>query len=241
MSSDHRIIVTREREQGRPWVDELTRRGHAVLELPLLRFRQLPAAEGLADQVFDWILLTSPQGVRAFFAAGLQTRGARLGALGEGTAQALAQAGASDDLGIRARDGRELATAFVSIAELGSRVLLPSPRKRGPEVEQILAAAGFQVTAAALYETLPVPPAELPDVAFADRDRVFFCSPSTVRAFCGKWDARPRAVAIGETTAALTRQMGFATTVAETPDLDAMIRAAGLDPIASPNPTGEPK
>lgn len=241
MSAAPRIIVTREREQGRPWVEELTRRGHAVLELPLLQFRQLPMPAGLADKGFDWILLTSPQGVRAFLAAGLEIQGARLGVLGDGTASALAAAGLGDDLGLRARDGRELATAFVGIAELGARVLLPGPRKRGPEVEEILTAAGFEVTSAALYETLPVAAPELPEVAFQPDDRVFFCSPSTVRAFCGKWDARPRAVAIGETTAAVTRQLGFATSVAETPDLDAMIRAAGLDPIASPNSTGEPK
>ena len=81
---------------------------------------------------------------------------------------------------------------------------------------------------------MPVPPEELPNTHFDDNDIVFFCSPSTVHAFCAKWNARPLAVAIGETTAAVTQQEGFATVVAETPDLEAMIRAAGLDTLATP-------
>lgn len=229
-----RIIITRELEQGRPWAERLRGLGLPVLELPLLRFAAVAPAAGLADRTFDWILFTSPQGVRAFFAAGLPVGAARLGVLGEGTAAALDEAGCADDLGLRARDGRELATAFVALAPEGARVLVPGPRRRGPEVEEILGAAGFDVTAAPLYETLPVPPGELPDDPFAPGDIVFFGSPSTVRAFCGKWSARPEAVAIGETTAAVTRQEGFATRVAETPDLDAMLRAAGLDPQAAP-------
>lgn len=234
MTPAPRIIITREREQGRSWAEQLRSLGVPVLELPLLRFEPVPPAAGLADEAFDWILLTSPQGVRAFFAAGLKVGAAQLGVLGEGTSQALREAGHADDLGLRVRDGRELATAFVGLATPGARVLLPGPRKRGPEVEEILTSAGFAVTAAPLYETLPVPPAELPDAPFAPGDIVFFGSPSTVRAFCGKWNARPEAVAIGETTAAVARQEGFATCVAETPDLDAMIRAAGLDPQAAP-------
>lgn len=234
MNDATRIVVTREKEQGRPWVAELTARGLPVLELPLLRYAPVAPVPGLADETFDWILLTSPQGVRAFITSGLEMGRARVGVLGEGTARTLADAGLNDDLGLRVRDGRELATAFVALAAEGSRVLVPGPRKRGPAVEQILTEAGFQVTLAPLYETLPVPAAELPDDPFTDHDLVFFCSPSTVRAFCARWDARPAAVAIGETTAAVTRQEGFATAVAETPDLDAMLRAAGLDHHPSP-------
>jgi uroporphyrinogen-III synthase len=230
-----RLIITREKERSRPWADQLRDEGRQVLELPLLRFVAVPPEPGLADRTFDWILFTSPQGVRAFFASGLRVGDARLGTLGEGTARSLAEAGRSDNLGIQARDGRELATAFVALGEEGCRVLLPGPRKRGPEVMEILTEAGFQVTTAVLYETMPVPAEELPDQPFAEGDVVLFCSPSTVRAFCARWNTRPCAVAIGETTAAVTRQEGFPTTVAETPDLDAMIRAAGADPHASPS------
>ena len=228
MPTTTRVIITREKEQGRPWAGQLRSNGWPVLELPLLRFSPVVPANDLIRKTFEWILFTSPQGVRAFFAAGLQVGSAKLGTLGEGTAAVLREVGHSDSLGIQVRDGRELATAFIALVDERARVLLPGPRHRGPEVEEILTAAGFNLTVAPLYETLPVPVDELPEDPFTPDDLVFFCSPSTVRAFCDKWDARPAVVAIGETTAAVTRQEGFPTAVAETPDLEAMIQAAGL-------------
>ncbi len=230
-----RIIVTRQQEQGEPWVRALVGAGLPVLNLPLLRYAPVPVDPALADRAFDWILFASPQGVRAFVAAGLETRGARLGALGTGTARALAEEGLHDDLGIAVRDGRELALAFLALAPEGHSVLLPGPVKRGLELPDLLRGGGYDVNVVNLYQTLPVTadelPADLPDhpeSPFAPGDLVFFCSPSAVRAFCGLWDARPDAIAIGEVTAAVTRQEGFATRVADTPDLEAMLRAAGL-------------
>lgn len=234
MTTTTRIVITREQELTAAWATQLQARGLPVLQLPLLRFVPVTPAPEVAGGSFDWILFTSPQGVRAFFDAGLEVGTARLGTLGAGTARALNEAGQADNLGIQARDGRELATAFVAMTDPGTRILLPGPRQRGPEVEEILTAAGCTVTVAPLYETLPVPPEDLPETNFSDADVIFFCSPSTVRAFCASWNARPEAVAIGETTAAVTRQEGFVTTVAETPDLEAMIRAAGLDSLATP-------
>lgn len=229
MSSYKRVIITREAERTRPWADSLRQKGIPVLEMPLLRFVPLEIEPSLLKQEFDWILLTSPQGVEAFLAAGFQVGSARLGTLGPGTAQALKDAGCQDNLGISAKDGKELATAFVALAPEGSRVLLPGSKRRGPDVEDILTEAGYQVTAAPLYDTVAISPDKLPDVPFAEGDVVFFCSPSTVRAFCEKWDARPEGVAIGEITAAVMRQEDFATRVAEFPNLEAMIQAAGLD------------
>jgi len=228
-----RIVITRQKEQGEPWAIQLRQLGHSVLELPLLRFRSLPVPPEVDTRTFDWILFTSPRAVRTFFDRSLETGTAGLGALGEGTAAALAEAGRTDDLDVRTRDGRELAEAFVAAGHGGAGVLLPGPLRRGPEVEQILTAAGCRVTLLPLYETLPVPAAELPDDPFTAADVVFFCSPSAVRAFCLKWRTRPAVVAIGETTAAATRREGFPTRVAETPDLEAMIRALGPDPETS--------
>jgi uroporphyrinogen-III synthase len=51
-----------------------------------------------------------------------------------------------------------------------------------------------------------------------------------VRAFAAAWNDRPDCVAIGATTAAVAREAGFAPEVAATPDLEAMLRAAGLGP-----------
>jgi uroporphyrinogen-III synthase len=228
MAVKPRIILTRERERNRVWADLLTAAGLSVLELPLVRFEALPVPEDFDSAAFDWILFTSPQGVQAFHDAGLDPGAARLAGLSEGTAAALAAVGWQDALSLQTRDGVEFAQAFLAVIQEPGRVLLPGPRRRMSEPRATLTTAGCEVRELALYETLPVE--KLPADPVAPGDIVFFCSPSTVRTFIGAWDDRPRCVAIGETTADTARAAGFATDVALSPDLDAMVKAAGLDP-----------
>lgn len=234
MTGARRIILTRQRDRNRVWAARLEAAGHVVVDLPLIRYDSLPVPEGFDTGAFDWILFTSPQGVKAFASAGLSAESSRIGALGAGTAAALEDAGLRDDLNVRTIDGAELAQAFIAQTTGPGRILLPGPRRRLVEPRASLAAAGWEVTEMPLYETLPVPADELPSMDFAPDDIVFFCSPSTVRAFTGTWTERPRCVAIGETTAQTTRPAGFETAVALTPDLSAMVLAAGLDPLPEP-------
>jgi uroporphyrinogen-III synthase len=235
VSADRRIVLTRQAESNRPWAARLRAAGHAVLELPLVRFREL--AVTAEPPATDWLLFTSPQGVRAFTAAGLTVGEARVAALGTGTTAALAAAGLTDDLELATRDGAELAAAFSARVTAPATVLLPGPRKRLTEPRATLEAAGFTVSELALYETEVVPADDLTAAPWAEGDIVFFCSPSAVRAFTGAWDARPACVAIGETTADALRAAGFAPAVADRPDLEAMVLAAGLDPIPAPAST----
>lgn len=228
MTSPRRIVLTRTREQCRPWARALAAAGCDVLELPLLRFSPLDTPAGVDTATFDWILFTSPQGVRAFCDAGLPCGSARIGVLGAGTAAALAACGHADDLGARERNGAGLARALVAAAPPAS-VLLPGPARRLDEPKATLEAAGFTVTELPLYRTDVVPPSELPDDPWCDGDVVFFASPSAVRACAAAWAARPDCVAIGGTTAAAAREAGFTPAVADAPDLQAMVRASGLD------------
>lgn len=229
MTTERRIVLTRQEESNRPWAARLRAAGHAVLELPLVRFRALEVAPELPPS--DWLLFTSPQGVRAFAAAGFAPGEARIAALGAGTAAALAEVGLKDDLGLDTRDGAELAAAFVKKTPAPARVLLPGPSRRLAEPRATLEAAGFAVTELALYETEVVPADDLPDAPLSGGDVVFFCSPSAVRAFTGAWQERPDCVAIGETSAVALREAGFEPKVAARPNLEEMVLAAGLDPI----------
>lgn len=234
MADGHRIILTRQRDRNKAWAARLEGAGHVVVVVPLIRYESLPVDNELDASSFDWILFTSPQGVKAFMDAGLSPGGARMAALGAGTAAALSAAGLRDDLGARTLDGAEFAQAFLARVSGGGRVLLPGPDRRLAEPRSSLSAAGFEVTELSLYETCSVPVKELPTVEFAPGDIVFFCSPSTVRAFAEAWTVRPRCIAIGETTAQTSRPAGFETVVAATPDLSAMVLAAGLDPLPEP-------
>ena len=229
-----RIVLTRHEEANRLWAERLRQAGHAVLELPLLRFEPLAAPAGPVTG--DWILFTSPQGVRAFVAAGLAAGTARMACLGTGTAAALAEVGLTDALGLETRDGAELAAAFTGRVNTPARVVLPGPDRRLTEPRATLEAAGFTVHELPLYKTVAALPEDLPSAPFAAGDMVFFCSPSAVRAFTGAWRHRPDCVSIGETTAPLLREAGFAPLVSDEPNLQSMVRAAGLDPIPAPAP-----
>jgi len=234
MNAGHRIILTRQRDRNTAWAASLARAGHTVVELPLIRYESLTVPGDVDPGSFDWILFTSPQGVKAFHETGLSAGTARIGALGAGTAASLAAAGLCDDLGVRTVDGAEFAQAFLARAPQPGRVLLPGPARRLAEPRASLTAAGFEVRELPLYQTTPLGAGELPDVDFTPGDIVFFCSPSTVRAFTGSWTERPRCVTIGETTAQAARAAGFETAVAATPDLSSMVLAAGLDPLPEP-------
>lgn len=230
MERPRRIVLTRERERCREWRERLQGVDAEILELPLLRFEPLAPAPGTAGGAYDWILFTSPQGVRAFAEAGLAPGGARLGALGVGTATELATHGLPDDLGVRTEDGAALAQAFTQRVKEACAVLLPGPERRLEEPRRTLEAAGHRVTELPLYRTTAVPSAELPAAPFAPGDVVFFASPSTVRIFADVWNDRPGCVTIGETTAAAAREAGFDPVAAASPDPEAMARACGLDP-----------
>lgn len=235
MDSPARIVLTRQRESNQAWAESLADADRPFLELPLLRFELLPVPQDFDPEGYDWILFTSPQGVRAFAAAGMRPGTALVAALGAGTRAALAERGWRDDLGVDCLDGAELARAFAARIQPPARVLLPGPERRLDNPRNALETAGFTVSELPLYSTQPADPDSLPVTPFATGDIVFFCSPSTVRAFTATWDERPPCVAIGETTATVAREHGFPTVVAASPDLNAMILAAGLDPLSGPN------
>lgn len=227
MTTGRRVVLTREAQANAPWLDHLRELGLPALDLPLLRYEALDAAAPEGN--WDWALLTSPQAVRALAAWAKLPAGTKLGGLAPGTTAAMTALGLRDDLGADAADGAELARAFLARLTAPCRVLLPGAEGRLAEPGATLRAAGCEVREVALYRTVALAPAELPTAPLAAGDVVFFCSPTAVRAFAAAWKDRPACVAIGATTAAVAREAGFMPEVAATPDLDAMIRAAGLD------------
>jgi uroporphyrinogen-III synthase len=152
----------------------------------------------------------------------------RLGTLGDGTRSALEAVGLHDELGCNVPDGAALAQAFLASVTAPCRILMPGAVSRLSEPAKSLRAAGCEVQEVPLYRTSAVPRDQLPTAPLAAGDVIFFCSPTAVRAFAAAWKERPDCVAIGATTAAVAREAGFAPEVAATPDLEAMLRAAGL-------------
>lgn len=218
------IVLTRHTDQNRPWVQRLQSLGLSVLEMPLLEFEMLEAPSQKVTEDADWILFTSPRGVHAFVDAGLKAEGCRVGCLGTGTAAALAEHGIEDHLGFSGKNGEELAQAFKTKINPPAKVLLPGPVTRINAPLEILREAGFTVLDLPLYRTVPVAPTQPPGTHAV----IFFCSPSAVRSFAGALEERPECIAIGETTARTCRELGFPVRVADKPDLESMLQAAGL-------------
>jgi len=227
MAGPGRIILTRERERNRVWAHRLDEAAIPHAELPLIRHTALPPPRENPCLDHDWILFTSPGGVRAFAAWRPQTGHARFGALGRATAAALGQTDWPTNFAPGAHDAQTFAAAFLAVITPPCRVLLPGALCRLGEPHDSLQAAGCAVTALPLYTTDPAPTAEIAAALLRPGDTLFFCSPSAVNAFVAARDDRPSCVAIGETTAAACRAADFTPAVAATPDLGAMLRAAG--------------
>lgn len=105
-----RVVVTRTREQASELVQKLQGLGAEVLEVPTIRI-EAPSdkkafAEGVVDcPRYDWLVFSSPNGVRRFFQAFYavyedirELGGARIAAVGPGTAAELKKHGLMVDV-----------------------------------------------------------------------------------------------------------------------------------------------
>ena len=230
MSAGRAIVVTREAEQARPWAELLRAAGHAVRELPLIAYEPVEPEPGVDPNEFDWILFTSPQGVRRYAELYPGAWSTRQAALGAGTAARLEALGGRDALGLDCRDGAEFAAAFSANVQPPASLLLPGAERRLSEPTATLALAGFAVRELPLYRTVPLPAERLPESPCAPGDLVFFASPSAVRSFRSAWPALTvDCAAIGESTADAAREAGLEPVVAESPSLAGLCRAAGIE------------
>jgi len=244
-----RVLVTRPQGRGQRLAERLGELGAAVELRPTIAFERSRRAEAWRERLarldgVDWIVFTSPTGVRFFLeqrgrpAGGDVPGGLRVAAIGRGTARALEAAGLHAD--VVAADSRSegLATELRRRCPPGARLLLVRPEVARDVLPAALTAAGLDVSVATLYRT--VASAEAPAVArslLAGRyDAVVFTSPSTFRLLLesagqerGTLIERLRGVArvaIGEVTAAALSEAALpADAVAATPDEDAIADA----------------
>ena len=202
------ILVTRPAGAGDPLVAELQRRGYRVAAVPTVVVRAT-AVEWPELNHFDWIVMTSPAGVRALPEI---VTGPRWAAVGESTAAALRARGADVDLVPAEASGAGLAAALPD-AE-GARVLLVRASLADPDLPAGLLDRGAVVEEITAYETVegPIESAQELRTALDQRDiaAVVFASGSAVRGFLklGGATSLP-AVTIGPRTTAVARDAGF--------------------------------
>ncbi len=225
-----RVVVTRSRAQAGSLRRLLEAEGAEVIDFPTIR--TLPpgdyepvdhAIAHLAE--YRWIVFTSQTGVAALVdrmrAIGRDPdalRGARLAAIGPGTAQALASRGLTTDLAPAEFRAEALVEAFADRDLGGARVLIPRAQDARGVLPDGLRRLGAEVDVVVVYRTA-LEPEQSPHVRRlldGTVDAVTFTSSSTIRNFVTLLGPDARRVlrgtliaCIGPVTAATARELGL--------------------------------
>jgi uroporphyrinogen III methyltransferase/synthase len=227
-----RMVILRPAGQSEELAGPLTSLGAQVVRFPVIRLERPDRCPELSAAIkdlqhFDWLLFSSPNGVRSFFASlqasGKDARalnGLRIGVVGPGTADELRCHGLEADL----VPGRSVAEHFA--AELierggveGRRILLPQARDARPVLAQRLTEAGAEVVAVEAYRMVHTGQdgSWLKDeMVGGSIDGVLFTSSSTVTGLLrslglenfSEWPSACRLISIGPVTSETIGRLG---------------------------------
>ena len=223
------VLVPRAREQAGDFSALLRDRGAEPLEVPTIEIRPVAstaeldrAVADLAAGRFDWVVLTSVNGVAALRARvealghgpGVVGAGtARVAAVGPATEAALRDWGVTPDLVPEVATTAALGAAFPRGA---GRVLLARADLANPELAVVLRAKGWEPVEVVAYHTVPVgalDPAARRRLDGGEVDWVAFTASSTVEGFLRGYGGPPppgvRVAAIGPVTADTARSAGI--------------------------------
>lgn len=230
----HTVAVTRARSQASELARRLTELGAEVIQAPSIRIQAIEH-DPIDPSGYDLVCLMSPNAVDAFFeslkAGGRDARslcGARVAAVGPGTARALAEHGISADIVPERFIAESLLEALEQLPI--ERALVVRAREGRDVLAEELRGRGAQVDVVALYETVGEPLSERALEAAKAADYITFTSSSTVRFFLqatgGQISPEARVVSIGPLTSQALREHGIEPHLqAESHDIDGMLGA----------------
>ncbi len=225
-----RLLITRSREQAGPLQHRLEAEGADVSTLPLIEIGppdEWSEIDRAQDEIqrFAWTIFTSANSVRFFcdrlFQRGLDARAlapTRIAAVGLATATTLRERGLVPELvpELQSQEGLEQALAAIDLAD--QEILFPASSIGRTHLVEALAARGAKVHHLTCYANRPPHKVEIP-AALAENqlDLAVFASPSSIHNFyqilgpdrSAAIFARTQIAAIGPTTAAAARELGF--------------------------------
>jgi uroporphyrinogen III methyltransferase/synthase len=229
-----RVAVTRPAPQSTELAEPLRAAGAQVLVCPLIKIESKPldvagvrALERLSE--YDWIVLTSVNGVEQFMklverTAGLVTlHSSRFACVGPATARVLSKYGFAADVMPPEFVGESVAAAIQGVDDLANKaVLLPRASGGGTALPAELRKLGATVDELELYESvLDAAGAEQLRAALTTRgvDLVTFTSGSAVSYFVESVGAADDVLiaVIGPSTAKVARSLGLNITVEANP------------------------
>lgn len=246
-----RVVITRTRDGNSALRGRLEHLGAEVLELPLIRivpdFDRHLLVEVLSELgSYDWIVFTSANGVRIFFAQfdkafeDIRALGLlRFACVGDATAQEIERRGLKVECRPKVATAEALAEAMVATDSLDSAkvVVVTGNLNRDALVQTLENDGRAIVDILPLYRTEKLDLAEHPaadDFRERGADAILFASSSAVEAFVEQADAlklgasahRPLLGSIGPQTSGSLQQAGLNVDFeAKQPGLDALVAA----------------
>ena len=234
------VAVTRARAQTSELARRLRALGARVVQAPAIRIVPLPG-EPLDPSAYDLICVTSPNGAAELFARLGASRpprdaralaGARIAAIGPGTARALAEHGVIADIVPERFVAESLVQALADVPV--RRALIARAREARSVLPDALRERGAEVDVLELYETVAETPSPQTLEEALRADYITFTSSSTVRFFRqavgdGAGPAG-RIVSIGPVTSEALREHGLEADIeAERHDVDGLVAALLAD------------
>lgn len=241
--SGYRILVTRPRELISQMAEKLRRKGAEVLELPAIRTEAVADNRALTECFlrigsYDWIVFTSPTGVRIFFEemdkADMDVRSlahARIAAIGAGSAKALRKHGIVADLVPPVYEGGALGEALAKRCSGGDRILIPRAAIGNHALTEALERVkGVVIDDIATYDTYYESQSLIDEKAEFERGKIdyaVFTSASTVRGFSeavkGLDFSLVKAVCIGRQTKEAADALGMRTWMSDKATMDSVL------------------
>jgi uroporphyrinogen-III synthase len=218
-----RVVVTRPRDQAQPLAGRIEALGHEAVLCPLIEIEPLGGTAIDLDP-YDWVVVTSPNGAREI--ARRRTGGAKIAAIGPGTAATLREEGLEPGLVADVSTQEGLVAAFP--ADHG-RVLVAAAEDARPHLADALGADFV-----AVYRTRELE-SDRPDA-----DLVVLASASAARAWAKLAVGLP-AVSIGPETTKAAREAGIEVVCEADPHtLEGLVAAIAetairLPPCSSPS------
>ncbi|MBQ9272935.1 MAG: uroporphyrinogen-III C-methyltransferase [Mogibacterium sp.] len=238
-----RAIVTRPKELSSGLASMLREKGVEVTELPAIAIKPIEnntalkeAIIKLKDGLYQWIVLTSPSGVRVFIEELLGTcdvrtlASCRIAAIGRGTEKELAKYGLRADMIPSVYDGRTLGKELKQLVKEGEHVLIPRAAIGNHElIEELSEVSGIVIDDIATYDTVYVKQEWFDAGKAFDQAGTYavFTSASTVKGFVNSYPdadcSKIKAVCIGRMTAAEAEKHGMTVFVSEEATLGSLV------------------
>ena len=238
-----KILVTRPKELISQMAEKLRREGAEVLELPAIKTEAISENQKLkqsmeAIQSYDWIVFTSPTGVRVFFeklaeheADIRKLAAAKFAVIGSGSEKELKKHGILADLKPEIFDGEHLGSSLARACTGGERILIPRAETANQElILELQKVPDVQIDDVPTYRTLYESSELIDQKAEFEQgksDVAVFTSASTVRGFAqaakGLDFSLVRAVCIGKQTKRAADELGMQTWMSEKATMDSVL------------------